>query len=245
MNLYQYVRSNPVRNTDPAGLAAQPPRLIPSPRPGDKGRRFGEGGVTYVQYDVGDISVYKSFKTVPVERKLPGTNVNEKETRPAYWCHGYTLGGRDMAGGPYSVQGPDAAKLVHRAGYKEIPCCLAEQGDILFFYTKASAQFPDSEWTGSQHSALIENVQLENSPIATGVKVQKPDENKSTLSNVPGIVVKTPNRQEIITESWSQALKRKYGKYRCWSKRQVDYKKGTCCLPGDNELDTLSKLPPG
>jgi uncharacterized protein DUF4157/putative peptidoglycan binding protein len=69
-----------------------------------------------------------------------------------YWRHGFTFGGRDAQGGPYSTYGEEVdKKVLPQDNWKPMGSCHAQPGDILVFYNYAHHV---------THSGIITEVRL-------------------------------------------------------------------------------------
>jgi Domain of unknown function (DUF4157) len=122
-----------------------------------------------------------------------------------YWCHGYTFGGWNAKGGPYSVFGETVPAILKDDGWKLTYSCMTQPGDILVF-SNAQDQV--------MHTGIIRTTE------SAGGRV---DETKSQLQSKWGM-------QALNTSSWDTNVQQ-YGSYRCYSKAPQT----GVCQPGANE----------
>ena len=122
-----------------------------------------------------------------------------------YWCHGYTFGGWNAKGGPYSVFGETVPTVLEDDGWQPTYSCMTQPGDILAF-SNAQDQV--------MHSGII------RSKVSASGRV---DETKSELQSKWGMAA-------LNTSSWDTNAKQ-YGSYRCYSKAPVT----GVCEQGANE----------
>lgn len=110
-----------------------------------------------------------------------------------YWCHGYTFGGHNALGGPYSVWGQTVPTIL-KDEWKRQHCCMTSPGDILVFY----------QGNGVSHTGIIQKT------VSKGGKV---DESASQLRSKWGM-------NSLNTSSWKNNAS-SYGKYECYTKKEA------------------------
>ncbi len=137
-------------------------------------------------------------------RKIPAWKPHNGTT---YWCHGYTFGGSNVRGGPFSFWGQNVPQILNDDGWQSTPSCLTQPRDILVF------RRGNVTHTGIVHS-------FHNLPNRAIV-----DENRSMLNSKPG-------QRPFNRASWLVNI-RSYGKYRVYSKNPAQ---GPCQGLGKNEL---------
>lgn len=94
-----------------------------------------------------------------------------------YWCHGYTFGGKDAPGGPYSTYGREVQeKILSMDGWRPNPSCQAAGDDILVFY---------NDKYQISHSGIIREVvlKLESERFCTDSILRLVIDNLLTLKN--------------------------------------------------------------
>jgi len=147
MSLYEYVASRPSDYRDPSGRAnAGAPKDSPPPKQidDDAGDNVKQRGVTWKPLGEG--------KPRP-ERGLEGRSFFAKTTnrgilveiwkpdpdqKQDYWCHGFTFGGHQAKGGPYSLFGIWVIPILRHEGWGHIPCSFAQpREDIVVFISAA------------------------------------------------------------------------------------------------------------
>lgn len=134
---------------------------------------------------------------IPIWRPHDGTT---------YWCHGYTFGGSQAQGGPYSAWGQDVTTILADDHWRLTQSCLARPGDILVFYDDAGQ---------ITHSGIIRSASSPGGQI---------DEIASTVESKWGA-------EPLNTSSWLRNTP--YGSYRCFSKQP---RSGPCAGSGRHEV---------
>ena len=131
-----------------------------------------------------------------------------------YWCHGFTFGGHEAKGGPYSVGGGFVPDILSDEGWQQTSSCNAREKDLLVF---SNGQIPVT------HTGIISKVvrKTDNGQV---------DEERSLLRSKWGWGPLT--NESWLTNAVGPGGNGGYGRYHCYSKQSSNQ---TCRVRGENE----------
>lgn len=261
MNLYQYVRSQPVCRSDPLGLLTFPQVDFWT---GKKTIEVSPDGVRTLDLTRrGRQGVDGWWYTAKTDR---GRDVELFQPQTANFnCHALTFGANTAPGGPFYIYNDQVTRILTDDGWQAVPCCDADPGDILVF------------WEGDQavgdpvHSGIISRLSLEYDGGEVRIIEEQsmlrqklgswipPDQRKheEEIQGEHAIPVPSVRQRGVVALSWSETAtlaetREKYpgenwtpgyGEYRCFRSQGRDHyhDHNKCCVPGKHEIPIPGK----